>query len=199
MTYAQCRRRALELIFSYSLNGTEIPSTYNDQADYINRIPALVNEAQMETATVYKPIAEMIAVSSLQHPVGAPANVFSLPNDCWKINDGGFLNFAEGMERRVKGYTYLPNHRIYIPFDRADLFLEYYRYPVELPDTPSDYAPLDNTVDAQECVPYYAAAHLVLYDDAYRYTALLNEYRRRCALLTSQKHLKDGLIENVYV
>ena len=39
MTYGECKNRALQLAFNYSLAGTEIPGTYNNQADYI----ALIN------------------------------------------------------------------------------------------------------------------------------------------------------------
>lgn len=198
MIYAQCKRRTLELIFSYSRAGTAIPPSYNNQADYENRIPALVNQAQMEIATAYKPIECSIAAGSLTHPVGAPDNVYSLPNDCYKIVDGGLLRLTPNGRERVKEYTLLYANRIYIPVDRTGLYLEYFRYPIELPDVPSDNASLDNTPDAQEAVPFFAAAQLVLYDDAYRYTALMDEYRRRCTLLSRQKYLECGIVQNVY-
>ena len=48
MTYGELKNRVLELIFSYSVAGSQIPATYNNQADYIAMIPGLVNNGQMD-------------------------------------------------------------------------------------------------------------------------------------------------------
>ena len=39
MTYGEARDKTLQLINSYSLGGRVIESSYNEQQDYLNRIP----------------------------------------------------------------------------------------------------------------------------------------------------------------
>ena len=51
MTYGELKQRVLELIFSYSVAGSEIPATYNNQADYLAMIPGLVNNGQRPILT----------------------------------------------------------------------------------------------------------------------------------------------------
>ena len=34
MTFGELKRRVLEMVFSYSIAGTQIPASYNNQADY---------------------------------------------------------------------------------------------------------------------------------------------------------------------
>ena len=51
MDYKWARDFTLELINQYSIAGGEIATTYNNQADYIRRIPKLLNDAQIYVAT----------------------------------------------------------------------------------------------------------------------------------------------------
>ena len=66
MTYGELKNRVLELIFSYSVAGSQIPATYNNQADYIAMIPGLVNNGQMDIATSVKRIPAMALLSDLE-------------------------------------------------------------------------------------------------------------------------------------
>ena len=201
MTLGDCKRKALELIFQYSIAGTAIPSSYNNQADYINRIPNLVNSAQTEIAVTVKPIQTTKAVSALTPdpvPLGG-RTVHVLPADCFRVMDGGLLRVLPEGIVRTKNYRLLYGNRIVIfENDLSDMILEYLRYPTALTAASADTAELDNTPDAQECVPYYVAAHLVLYDDPYRYSALYNEYLRRIAQLRHQTIYESNLIRNEY-
>ena len=45
MTYGQMRDRVLMLLNQYSIAGGKIRVTYNNQADYLTRVPGAVNEA----------------------------------------------------------------------------------------------------------------------------------------------------------
>ena len=44
MTCGTLKKRVMQLIFSYSVAGSEIPDTYNNQTDYQAMIPSLVND-----------------------------------------------------------------------------------------------------------------------------------------------------------
>ena len=67
VTYGELKRRVLELIFSYSIAGSVIPETYNNQADYIAMIPGLVNNGQMDIATSTKRIPAMAYLADLDY------------------------------------------------------------------------------------------------------------------------------------
>ena len=62
----------------------------------------------------------------------------------------------------------------------------------------SDSKELDNTPDVHECLVFYVAAHLLAYDDAYRYTVFLNMYEERRKRLREPVWIEPGPIEDVY-
>ena len=41
MTYGQLKADVLRLIHQYSIAGNKVATTYNNQQDYLNRIPSL--------------------------------------------------------------------------------------------------------------------------------------------------------------
>ena len=67
MTYGELKRQALMLISQYSIAGTTVPASYNNQADYIMKIPLLVDSAEMEIATTVKPIIKKKVLRSPPH------------------------------------------------------------------------------------------------------------------------------------
>ena len=173
MTYGELKNRVLELIFSYSVAGTTIPATYNNQADYIAMIPGLVNNGQMDIATSVKRIPAIVLLNDLEQEQVGDRILYKLPDDCWlKIE--------------------LPCHH------PPDLTLEYWRYPERVSIETEDSAELDNTPDVHECLVFYAAAHLLAYDDAYRYTVFLNMYEERIIRLREPVWIEPGPIEDVY-
>lgn len=56
MNIKECKDAALKLINQYSIAGTQIALSYNNQADYILRMVELINSAQMEIAKTTKKI-----------------------------------------------------------------------------------------------------------------------------------------------
>ena len=76
--------------------------------------------------------------------------------------------------------------------------LEYWRFPEEVDDKTTDDTELDNTPDVHECLVYYVAANLLIYDDPYRYTVFKNAYEERKARLREPVWLEPGPIRNVY-
>ncbi len=65
MNYGQLKKQVMQLIFSESIAGNEIPETYNNQADYLRMIPGLVNDGQIYIATTVMRIPEMIPLKDL--------------------------------------------------------------------------------------------------------------------------------------
>ena len=198
MTYGELKNRVLELIFSYSVAGSQIPATYNNQADYIAMIPGLVNNGQMDIATSVKRIPAIAFLSDLENEQVGERVLYKLPADCWLPFTGGLLLPGSRGYDRYFGYRFIGG-RIELP-SRAPsgLALEYWRYPERVSAQTADSVELDNTPDVHECLVFYVAAHLLVYDDPYRYTVFKNMYEERMSRLREPVWLEPGPIVNLY-
>ena len=184
MTYGELKNRVLELIFSYSVAGSQIPATYNNQADYITMIPGLVNNGQMDIATSIKRIPAMVMLSELESE---------------QVGERGGLLFPKSWRyERFFGYRIIAG-KLELPWHAPEgMALEYWRYPERVSAQTADSVELDNTPDVHECLVFYVAAHLLAYDDAYRYTTFLNMYEERISRLKEPVWIEPGPIEDVY-
>ena len=198
MTYGDLKNRVLELIFSYSEAGSQIPATYNNQADYIAMIPGLVNNGQMDIATSVKRIPAMAFLSDLEQEQAGERVLYKLPEDCWLPFAGGLFFPKSRRYERFFGYRVIAG-KIELPWKAPEgMALEYWRYPERVSAETSDETVLDNTPDVHECLVFYVAAHLLAYDDAYRYTTFLNMYEERISRLREPIWIETGPIEDVY-
>lgn len=198
MTYGEARDKTLQLINSYSLGGRVIESSYNEQQDYLNRIPGLLNDAMMFIAMNIRPIQ---AQESLDYKyaerVGGMYR-FDLPTDFYEIDTAGLLVVSDCATYRCTSYTMASDDSILVPWLDGDVLLLYHRLPTLLPDKPADDAKLSGEKAVQYVLPYYAAAQLLLQDDAYAYTQLYNEWTTRVAQLRPAPRPEYGLVEDVY-
>ena len=198
MTYGELKNRVLELIFSYSVAGSEIPAAYNNQADYLAMIPGLVNNGQMDIATGVKRIPAVIQLRELEQEQVGERVLYKLPEDCWLPFPGGLLLPGGRRYEQFFGYRMIAG-KIELPRRAPDgMALEYWRYPERVSAETGDAVELDNTPDVHECLVFYVAAHLLAYDDAYRYTVFLNMYEERRKRLREPVWLEQGVIEDVY-
>ena len=78
MTIRQCMDFALQLLNQYSITGTLVPLSYNDQSDTELRMINLINDAQMEIAKTVKPIVETMTVEIPEPERGAPIENISV-------------------------------------------------------------------------------------------------------------------------
>lgn len=208
MTYGDVKDAALQLINRYSIAGTKIASSYDNQADYLLRISPLVNDAQVYIATTGKKIPELVVLSALSMELHGQMYMVTLPENCWQPSGAGLLRFSASSGDgspgywRDKNYFVAGDRRLLIPVETVggsdEIMVEYFRYPTRLPALPMDAAALDNTVEAQELVPYYVAAHLVLAEDAYAQAALYNEFETRLARLSDVPAVEYAEIRDVY-
>ena len=60
MTYEQVKNQTLKLLNQYSVAGNKVEGSYNNQADYLKRIPELVNDAMVEIATTARKIPQTV-------------------------------------------------------------------------------------------------------------------------------------------
>ena len=198
MTYGEVKRMALKLIFSDTAAGQPIAASYNDQADYIKAIPALVDSAQADIALRGRRLPALCRVRELAAREEGGFRVMELPGDCRELMHGGLLlPSAEGLER-YRQYS-LAGGKLWLSKSAPEgLLIEYWRYPLSVGESPNDSLELDNSPDTHSAIPFFVAAQLVLYDDSYRYAALRNEYENRISALRESPRAEETDIEDVY-
>lgn len=204
MTYGQVKREALRLIFSDTLAGEPIQPSYNNQADYILAIPGLVDAAQTLIATTARKIPALMPLACMERTEDGAFDVYSLPKNCWRLAGGGLI--AQGRDEtgeaalgRYKGYRLFGGSRLYVPKGKRGLTAEYWRYPESVGEAPADELELDNGPEVHAAIPYYVAAHLALYDDAFRYSALYNEFEARLNRLSEPLFVEEETTADAYL
>ena len=198
MTVGELKKRVLQLVFSYSVAGSEIPATYNNQADYLAMIPGLVNDGQMDIATSVKRLPAQVLIDDLETETVNGRVLYKLPANCWMPFTGGMLFERSRRYERFFGYRFVSG---FIELQRCapgGLLLEYWKYPALIDAATPDNTELDNTPDVHECLVFYVAAHLLAYDDPYRYTVFKNMYEERMSRLREPLWLEPGHIRNLY-
>lgn len=199
MNYGWARDFTLELINQYSMAGQKVPASYNDQQDYLLRIPKLLDDAQHYVATTTGRITDMVGLEELPREERGAWYIYTLPANCWQVCSGGLVRFDGPRLQRFHKYHMIGKGQLAVPKTLdGDISVEYYRYPVKLGDKPRDTAPLDNTEEAQRAIPYYAAAHLVMHDNAFAYGALINEFETKLARLAEVPHGEMNTVEDSY-
>lgn len=199
MNYAEIRDESLKLINQYSIAGSRINDSYNNQLDYIKRIPQLLNDGQMLIATTAKPITGLKELSPCAGKPRGRHLLFSLPCDLFRLSGRGLSVFNRGEYSRSHDYRLLGEKSILIPKSLfGSVTLEYFRYPIELGDDVDDEVEADNSPDTHRLLPYYIAAHLAMHDDAYIYRALLNEFEARLERLKRAPSAERFIIDDAY-
>lgn len=199
MTYGEARDLSLQLIMQYSIAGTGIPETYNNQQDYLNRIPGLINAAEMDLATTVKKIPAVISLDELIYTESSGWRMYTLPSDAWQRKSSGLLIPNREGWRRFNQVKDLGRGQILIPSSvPGDALLEYYRYPARLGPNPEDNVALDNVPEAQDAIPYYVGAMLCIQDDAFLYASLYNTYQEKKSQMTELVTTEPTTVEDVF-
>jgi len=200
MTVEQCINSSLRLLNQYSITGTIVPLTYNDSSDDVARMIDLINDGQMEIATVARPIHGHIEITvphtdnriteDIVTDVGALDTQF---------NHGESVLFtpSEGLDRRTieaPEYKWIDHDVIAVPNRPAGVYrVEYQKFPTRfrtdlLTMTAQERADLyaselDNTPDTHEIIPYFVAAMVAQDQNKASYQALYNVWETRLARL----------------
>lgn len=199
MTYGEVRDRSLKLVNQYSIAGETIQRSYNNQADYLLRIPPLVNDAQLLIASGPRPIRESKELNRCNAHEYGDMLEFTLPQDLMEIVPGGVLVLDGERAYYESGYVRPDDKRILVPKSIPGVLrLEYFRRPRPLPVDPTDNVELDNNPLTHMAIPYYAAAHLVLQEDAFAYASLYNEWQSQLSGMYQRPQPHRGVVYNVY-
>ena len=199
LNYLDFKNRVLMLINQYSMAGDDIALSYNNQADYVAKIPALLNSAQNYLATTTRPIYASLRLDWDRAEVREGFYIFTMPSDFWQMVGRGIPVLKAGELTMYHNYRWFGKDRMLIPAkDRAEMEVQYYRYPKEVPAEPVDTFALDNEVDAQDAAAYYVAANLVMQDNAFAYSSLYNEFESRRQQMQERPQTEYDRVEDLY-
>ena len=204
MTYGQFKDRVLQLIFSYSIAGDDIELSYNNQAGYVKMIPALLNTCQSDIYQI-KRIEDSILLSDLDYEdLEGDLRMYFLPDDCLRVKPGLIIprhhRYQGRVFERFTGYRLFGGTKLMCPKGLPeDTILEYDKRGLPIPDNPPDTYVLRNPEEINDIMPFYVAAFVVMYDDAFRYSALYNEFETRLQrLLPNQTYTEVNDTFDVY-
>lgn len=202
MKYCEFRDYVLQLLNMYTARGSEFTERYNDQMDYLLRIPGLYNAAMLEIATEACPLVGVMTPSAEDAvdrgngfvEVRVPEDFVSMTGDGIPVVD------RNGRMTRVKAYYMVGADKVMM---RRDLFergtLEYHRAPARLSNDASavdDEQVLDGTLEMQTSAAYYVAAMLSLQDDSFIYAALRNEYDDKLSQMKKRLRAEHFFVED---
>lgn len=196
MTYGELRDRVLMLLNQYSVAGGKIQVTYNNQADYLARLPGAVNDALLYLATTARRLHASAALADGERM--GEWTVYALPDDCWQVCTGGVFRFASDGLERTNAFRLLGEGRIAVCGGADGWQLEYFRYPRLLPPDPEDGALVDCPAECLGAASCYAAAQLAGYDDTYLQSVLQNEFENRLSRLGELPGAAREAVENAY-
>ena len=199
MNYGQVKNQVLKLLDQYSVAGNEVEPSYNNQQDYLNRIPGLVNDAVMEIATTVRKIPTVMGLCELPYEDLGEAYRYQLPRDFYQLISGGVVKTRGGTVLHTNLYQTQGRSFLIVPKAEAgDCSIEYYRYPMLLADRPKDTDELDNAPETHFAVPYYAAAFLASRDDPYLCALLNNKYDDKLAAMGAGLNAEVSQVSDVY-
>lgn len=198
MTYGEVKRAALQLIDRYSVAGGDISPTYNNQQDYINRMPFLVNDALVYIATHAKGIQSTAQLSELTAQRMGEVVRYQMPSDFFSF----VSNFAQSWSARgAESWSFLSvmDDAFLLPSSAPlTALVNYNRYPRMLCEEPRDSEELDGSTDTQMLIPYYVASHLMVDENAYAQAVLYNEFETRLSRLANPKAYAVVSRDDVY-
>lgn len=201
MTFEQVKNATLKLLNQYTRAGTPVDGSYNNQQDYLNRIPDLVNDAMMEIATTTRKIPTVLNLGSLYGDEMSENGdvLYELPSDFYQLISGSVVTTREGKILHTNQYTLQGRKYLAVPRDEAgDFTVAYYRYPTLLTDTPRDTDELDNVPETHFAIPYYVAAYLVIHDDPFLYASFYNKFEDKLSKMVPSVTVEVGSVQDVY-
>ena len=204
MTYGELKKRVLQYIFSYSIAGDEIQLSYNNQADYVKLIPGLLNSAQTYVYQIKK-YQDAVSLSHLDKEEYGYEDMYILPDDCLSMKPG---LIRPGRDQngypfgRYNRYRLFGGNKLLLPHgiaEKYNLILEYNKRAVPIPENVPDSYVLKNEDEVNELLPFYIAAFVVRYDDAFAYSALYNEFETRLQRLQpNPTYVEFNSVDDVY-
>ena len=199
MNYGQVKDQVLKLLNQYTLAGAKVANSYNNQQDYIERIPALINDAMMEIATTTRKIPAVLELSNLPSVETGVQVRYELPDDFYQFVSGSVVTTKEGAVLHTNCFAVQGKKTLIVPkSESGDYTVEYYRYPVLLADKPDDKDKLDNEPETHFAVPFYVASFLVSHDEPFLCALFSNKYADKLAKMSAGVTTEARVVSDAY-
>ena len=199
MTYGQVKSYILQLLNQETIAGGTVTENYNCQADYLLRIPHLINDAMMEIATTARKIPAVLDLSEIPPEEFGGKLRYQLPDDFYQFKSGGSLQLTDGRVIRTEVVRMQGGRFLLLPrWAEGQVTVEYWRYPHLFSDTPGELDELDNEPETHPAVAYYAAAQMASHDNAFLYASLYNKYEDKLGKMSGGVWCEYGGVEDVY-
>ena len=197
MLYSEIKRETLSHIHRYTVAGKPVSASYNNQADYLNRIPVFINEALVNILTLVKREATVYPLTDGEEYGDCLRH--ELPDDFYTLRSGGVSRIRNGRFEPTNNYRLQGKKYILIPKgEDGEYTVEYYRYPNLLPLDAKDSFNLKEDIEVIQTATYYAAAQLALYDDEFLYASLYNDYESRLSRLSPGISTEARAVDDAY-
>ena len=197
MNYRMIREQVLKLLNQYTIAGTPVAATYNNQQDYLNRIPSLCNDAMMEIATTVRKIPATMTLENGEE-IGDLVR-YPMPDDFYQFCSGDTLHAADGTLLHTNRYMLHGKTYLLLPKDEADTYtILYCRYPRLLEESPADDEMLDGDPETHFAIPFYVASLLAAHDDPYLSTLLMNKYEDKLRKMMPKISMEVHAVQDVY-
>ena len=198
MLYSEIKREVLGHIDQYSMAGTPVAASYNNQADYLSRIPLLINEGLVNIRTLCKPSPVVLPLENGEEYGGMMR--YELPEDFWSLKTGGVSVIRNGQFHKTNEYRLQGKKYILIPKTDAAYTVEYYKYPNQLPTDKAltDDFNLEEDIEVIQAATYYAAANLVMREDEFMYASLYNDYESRLSRISPGITVEVQPVQDAY-
>ena len=198
MLYSEIKRETLGHIDQYSMAGSPVAASYNNQADYLNQIPILINEALVNIRTLVKP--EPVVLQLTDGEEYGHMMRYELPEDFWSLKTGGVSVIRHGRFTKTNDYRLQGKKYFLTPKTEDSYTVEYYRYPNMLPvdRTPEDFN-LEEDIEVIQAATYYAAANLVMREDEFMYASLYNDYESRLSRISRGTTVEIQPVQDAYL
>lgn len=202
MTFSEFSKLVMQHLDQYSVAGTDIPDSYNNQIDYTSRICALANTALRTIATQAAPLLASFDPNAKDFrgktDLGNGLTKIALPTDFWKMSGQGLPCFSSGeIYARNMHYNHLSDTEILVRTrELPGMMITYYRYPRRLQGQKNEL--LDCSDAAADCASYFVAAQLARQDSPYVYQSLYNEFEAMLARLKKPMITEMSRTEDVY-
>lgn len=204
MTIRECMDAALRLLNQYSIAGTQVPLSYNDQADTENRMIDLINDAQMAIATTSRPIPERLVIEMprIEPHVKTKDLEYEMPEDFNYLEALRFVPAGTRDERDLDAFDYFltGDEVLALPNRPAGTYTVWYsRFPVRYASNVDQSTELDNTPDTHVCIPYFVAAMIAIDEHPAAYAALYNVWETKLSRLGNKPaRARTTLVKDVY-
>ena len=199
MNYGQVRDQVLKLLNQHTVAGSKVADSYNNQADYLDRIPGLVNDAMVEIATTARKIPATLSLGELCSEDFGEMVRYELPGNFYQFVSGSVVKTQNGKMLHTNQYRTQGRKFLLVPKNEAgNYMLTYYRYPELLREEPRDTDELDNEPETHYAVAFYVAAYLVSHDDFSLSALFNNAYEDKLSKMGAGVHADVGQVADVY-